>query len=883
MYVQNWWPKIVCLMVVGQAIVSCTGNLHAADLFHPASHPHAGLPLSSNPQAIYDPDLKHPLNKLHNLLFVRVVSPAEIQSQLPDERAADIRSDQEYFVKGWYFEKREGKPEDTKAFGGDVRFSPIQNYTPEQTEQLIELLQSLQTPEDIAQYPALKSPLNRLMLQWDVMSVWWSLERAKYSDEKLLTELCRTIRALAQPAAVLETLPSGLSNLHRSFDGTPSTKWNPATKRDQAFLPADFPPAADDRSSNWVEIGRRSSVLFKAERSLKATKVYLHTTNRDQSLALIEQANDRTQKSADFHFPDGTMTGFVQTLAGIDDQLQPVITPVVDELRVRVLSPPYELSSTNNTSSHDGSSHWIYLRTRQCTISAPYSTVHPASFAALDGPHDLTLDPVALGIPEFRFVSDQNQALFLEYGSLKHATYSAQCALCHRLSNNGDQAPGGIRSLSNFAQPHEAKPDERDRIATVEMGLVTRVLRARLQIAESPTVRKTRPEKSPEERAALANKLREIYSQPAEFWPAPNLDESAKFTEIGLLPAVQHPQDNPSSKAKVSLGQILFFDPRLSGTSQMACASCHDPDLGWSDGRTASFGHSRKHLARNAPTIRNTAYYDKFFWDGRATSLEDQALMVLTNPDEMHADTENVVSVLSKEPEYQKLFSDAFGSEGIDTDRICKALACFERSIVGGSSRFDAFLRGQPKALSDEQILGLDLFRRDARCINCHNGPLFSDSQFHEVGLSYYGRTLQDLGRGQHTHDDHHSGQFRTPSLRDVTNTTPLMHNGLFELPGTLRMYNAGMPTLRRKESQKDDVRFPIKSVLLKPLHLNQQDLEDLAEFIEALEEPKRRVFPPIIPGMKDISHKLSVSIQGPKEKFTDESTDTPPVNNTPE
>lgn len=134
--------------------------------------------------------------------------------------------------------------------------------------------------------------------------------------------------------------------------------------------------------------------------------------------------------------------------------------------------------------------------------------------------------------------------------------------------------------------------------------------------------------------------------------------------------------------------------------------------------------------------------------------------------------------------------------------------------------------------------------------MNCHHGPAFTDGGFHDLGLSNYGRPFEDLGRGRVTGDPADTGKFRTPSLRDATATQPLMHNGLFELPVALTLYNAGMPTPVRKESQKDDPRFPQKSPLLKPLGLNKQDLADLTAFLASLEETKRRIRPPEIPGL---------------------------------
>ena len=391
----------------------------------------------------------------------------------------------------------------------------------------------------------------------------------------------------------------------------------------------------------------------------------------------------------------------------------------------------------------------------------------------------------------------------------------------------------------------------RGRISGFVVLLVTAAGWCASAMAEQPPERLApRPERTAEERKARAAELRRVYAEDPSTWPAPHVDPDVKWKEIGLLPEVEHPADNPHTTEKVTLGKTLFFDPRLSGSGQIACASCHDPDLGWADGRTTSFGHSRKQLARNSPTIRNTAFQQRLFWDGRADSLEDQARQVLLNPDEMRSGPEHVVALLEKEPGYQELWQKAFGAEPVSIDLAAQALACFERTVVGGTSRFDSFMKGGAAALTDEALLGMDLFRREARCINCHNGPAFSDGGFHDLGLSNYGRPFEDIGRGRITDDPADTGKFRTPSLRDATATLPLMHNGLFELQVALTLYNAGMPKPVRRENQADDPRFPVKSPLLKPLGLNKQDLADLTAFLTSLEETKRRIRPPAIPGL---------------------------------
>jgi len=359
-----------------------------------------------------------------------------------------------------------------------------------------------------------------------------------------------------------------------------------------------------------------------------------------------------------------------------------------------------------------------------------------------------------------------------------------------------------------------------------------------------------RPERTAVERAAAVKRLREVYRGAPRNWPAPHVDPGIEWRELGLLPQVVHPESNPPSSAKAELGKTLFFDARLSAGRKMACVSCHEPNLGWADGRAISQPHERS-PARNTPTIRNAAYQATLFWDGRATSLEQQAEEALTNPQEMAASREDVVALLSASPGYRRLFAEAFPGRPITFPGVVEAVACFERTILGGQSRFDAFLKGQAATLSDAELLGLDLFRREARCMNCHHGPAFSDGHFHDLGLSFYGRTNEDLGRFHVSGDPRDKGRFRTPSLRDVTRTTPLMHTGLFELPGVLNMYNVGMSTLKRQEYQRDDPFFPVKSPHLKPLGLNRQDLADLAAFLETLEEPRHQVLPPPLPALE--------------------------------
>jgi cytochrome c peroxidase len=376
-----------------------------------------------------------------------------------------------------------------------------------------------------------------------------------------------------------------------------------------------------------------------------------------------------------------------------------------------------------------------------------------------------------------------------------------------------------------------------------------------LQPADSdvPTTRParaTRPVLDDDAYERLADELRAAYVKPPADWPKPQIDPEAKFAELGLLPPVEHPNDNPFTKEKAELGKQLFFDPRLSGSKQIACASCHDPDLAWADGRTAAFGHDRQVGQRNTPSIMNAAYQSSQFWDGRVYSLESQARMPIVNEIEMHSSPDAIAAAVNDIAGYRAKFLEIFGVEEVDFDVIAKAIACFERTITSGErSDFDKFLKGDAKALSDSAVRGLHLFRTAARCINCHNGPNFSDGQFHNIGLTYYGRKFEDLGRYVVTKDSKDVGKFRTPGLRNVSRTGPLMHNGFFELDGVLNLYNAGGPKIEPKnDKERVDPKFPVKSPLIKPLGLNQRDLADLKAFLESLEVPKLRVRAPELP-----------------------------------
>jgi cytochrome c peroxidase len=357
------------------------------------------------------------------------------------------------------------------------------------------------------------------------------------------------------------------------------------------------------------------------------------------------------------------------------------------------------------------------------------------------------------------------------------------------------------------------------------------------------------------QRKELVTWLRTEYAKPAAEWPKPDLDPDRPHREIG--PIVDWKTDGTSDQRR--LGLSLFFDPRLSKSQGVSCASCHEPQLGWSNGVAFSSGEHREQISRHPPTLTGIALQKSLFWDGRADTLEGQARDVILHPVEMNGNPDEVVARLTAEKEfYSPLFAKAFGDPEITFDRVLQAIAIFERNIQPGRTKFDKFAKGNHAAFSDSEVVGLHLFRTKARCMNCHMGEMFTDGEFHNLGLTYYGRKLEDLGRYKQTHLAEDVGKFRTPTLRNVGRTAPYMHNGVFPiLEGILRLYNAGMPRPKPKEHQVNDPLFPTTSVHLKPLGLTAQELSDLKDFLLTLNEPPVRVLSPPIPQVrKEVADK---------------------------
>ncbi|CUJ26986.1 Cytochrome c551 peroxidase precursor [Achromobacter kerstersii] len=374
--------------------------------------------------------------------------------------------------------------------------------------------------------------------------------------------------------------------------------------------------------------------------------------------------------------------------------------------------------------------------------------------------------------------------------------------------------------------------------------------------------------------------LRTQYAGPASHWPAPDIDAGIAWTEWTTVPPPSAPPstwlaanagrtqlaEDIQKPDVVALGQMLFFDAHLSRKGQVSCASCHQPQRAFTDGRPLAVGEDRLMGRRRSTPLFAAPFAPRLFWDGRAESLKAQVLGPVQDSREMNHDLTDAIARLRNLPPYPAQFLKAFGpgdvgkdeavdavavdgaavdgvavdgvavdTAAVDTDRLARALAAFVATIRPQATRFDAFLNGHHNVLNDRELLGLHLFRTQARCMNCHNGPLLTDHQFHNVGLSFYGRRNQDLGRFEVTRDLADLGTFRTPSLRNVSQAGPWMHNGLFtDLKGLLRMYNAGMGR-DAAQAAPPDAYAPRKSEHIRPLALSADDIDALLAFLNVL------------------------------------------------
>ena len=273
------------------------------------------------------------------------------------------------------------------------------------------------------------------------------------------------------------------------------------------------------------------------------------------------------------------------------------------------------------------------------------------------------------------------------------------------------------------------------------------------------------------------------------------------------LAGMNVPAGNPMTPEKIALGRQLFFDTSLSADRTVSCATCHDPKQGFADHQSVAHGIGGGKGTRNAPSLINTGFGREWFWDGRAASLEDQAIGPITNPLEMGLKA-----------------SDIQARTGHSATEVTNALASYLRTIRSRDARIDWFRAGQSQMLTDDERAGFDIFTGRGQCITCHGGPNFTDDRFHNTGVGWRDGHYADEGRYAVTSDDRDHGAFKTPSLRNVALTAPYMHDGsLATLEAVVDFYSEGG---RRNPSQDPRMR---------PLRLNETEKRQLVALLKAL------------------------------------------------
>ena len=284
---------------------------------------------------------------------------------------------------------------------------------------------------------------------------------------------------------------------------------------------------------------------------------------------------------------------------------------------------------------------------------------------------------------------------------------------------------------------------------------------------------------------------------------------------------------------KAALGKALYFEPRLSGAENMSCATCHNPSFGWEGASKTAVGAQNTRLARQAPTVLNTAWIHPFFWDGRAATAEAQAKGPIESPGEMNLPLTEAVLRLKAIPGYQGWFETIFPGEGVSPDSIVKAIATFERTVVASYAPFDAWVDGDESAISESAKRGFKLFVGKAKCAGCHTGWNFTDNKFHDIGTS-----TSDIGRAKiDPKDPEAMYAFKTPSLRDTAQRAPYMHNGEWAtLEDVMRHYVTG------------GIDRPSRSPLMKPVEVSDSEISDIIAFLRSLTGSKQVVTLPILP-----------------------------------
>lgn len=299
------------------------------------------------------------------------------------------------------------------------------------------------------------------------------------------------------------------------------------------------------------------------------------------------------------------------------------------------------------------------------------------------------------------------------------------------------------------------------------------------------------------------------------------------------------------SPQEIDLGRYLFFDPALSGDGTISCATCHSPNKGFSDGLATSIGTNNHKLKRAAPSLWNVAYLNKLFWDGRASSLEEQMQGPLFSEEEMDNTPEDLLKTLNSITEYKEMFAEAFPEKekksSIELHEVYKTITAFQSSLISLNSKYDRYAHGYHKALNENEIAGMNVFRSFvARCAECHTPPLFTNQQFAVIGTPEPNGLPLDPGAEEPFQDKTLRGAFKVPSLRNIEKTAPYMHSGNFgTLRETVEFYTKG-----RGHAVPENEDLIIHWHIWDP-QLSDYELDRLVDFLKTLTD---ETFTPKIP-----------------------------------
>ncbi|WP_297441610.1 cytochrome c peroxidase [Sulfurimonas sp.] len=292
------------------------------------------------------------------------------------------------------------------------------------------------------------------------------------------------------------------------------------------------------------------------------------------------------------------------------------------------------------------------------------------------------------------------------------------------------------------------------------------------------------------------------------------------------------PANNKLTPERIELGKLLYFDTRLSKNDKISCATCHSPSHGWTDEVPAAkaVGFEGRVGPRNSPVVLNSAYQRHQFWDGRAKSLEEQALGPIEADVEMNMPLKELIPKLNKIKGYRELFEKAYPGEGITKDSLAKAIASFERTVVSTESPFDKYAKGDKNAINTKAKKGFELFKGKAHCIDCHDGFNFSDGSFQNIGLNKGELKGKELGRYNVKKRAAWYGVFKTPTLRDVTKSAPYFHDG------SVKTLKEATVICSQGGRYQDGVKN--KSDVMVDRHLSDDEVDAIVEFMKALTGP---------------------------------------------